>query len=263
MTKPAWATAASTPSTCNRPTMLDSRFLLATCVATTTVAFVLGLACKSTTSTVPGDATPPSAAATVDHDEDGDESHGESHEHGEDSDHLDARALLALVPPPRDEAATKAFMKGVSEALGEDCKYCHEESERGRHHSRIAVWMAENFSDFVSRSTGAPVTCNDCHQGHDHLLPRDENDRSELAGVLVADIADDSEAIKARMKGISDALGVDCDYCHDLSDFSKPTRNQRIASYMKAELVDKYTLADGSPLTCQGCHQGKAEIIEG
>lgn len=226
-----------------------------TAFVTIAVASALGFACKPSSSTPPAD-QPTAAAAT-----DTDDAAGETHDQSAEG-KLDARPLLALVPEPRDEAATKAFMKGISDALGQDCNFCHEDSGRGRHHSKIAVWMAENFSNFVSKSTGAPVTCNDCHQGHDHLFPRDENDRPDLAGVLVADVANDKDALKARMKAMSDALGVDCDYCHDTADFKKPTRNQKIASFMQAELVAKYTLADGSALSCEGCHQGKTKLID-
>ena len=235
------------------------RILLTPILLTIAGAAVLGFACKSRAPAIPASAAPASHAQASD----ADAASGETHGDDASDKKLDSRPLLALVPAPGDEATTKVFMKGISEALGRDCEFCHEDSGAGRHHSRIAVWMAENFSNFVSRSTGQPVVCNDCHQGHDHLFPRDAEDRPDLAGVLVADVADDEAALKARMKSISQALGVECDYCHDTTDFKKPTRNQKIASYMKVDLVDKYTLADGSALTCLGCHQGKTKLIDG
>ncbi|MEE9386197.1 MAG: photosynthetic reaction center cytochrome c subunit family protein [Nannocystaceae bacterium] len=177
--------------------------------------------------------------------------------------HVDGAALLALVPEPRTEKNTKTFMKDIARALGENCSFCHEDSDRGRHHARIGVWMAQNFSNFVNRQTGQTVTCNDCHQGKAHLFPADENDRPDLRGVLTADVKGDKQALKRRMQAMSKALGVDCDYCHDTKDFSKPTRKQRIASWMKVELVDKIKLSNGQELSCEGCHQGKAHLFAG
>jgi hypothetical protein len=72
------------------------------------------------------------------------------------------------------------------------------------------------------------------------------------------------EALKAQMKGQAKALGVECDFCHDVPDMASDKNDKKaIARKMIAmtdELNDKYIkpLKGGEKhlVTCGNCHQG-------
>ena len=72
-----------------------------------------------------------------------------------------------------------------------------------------------------------------------------------------------TEEIKTRMKQIAGALGVKCDHCHDVMDFSAPTPNKRIANLMVERFVDKLAPhPEGGALMCGACHQGRATFLD-
>ncbi len=70
--------------------------------------------------------------------------------------------------------------------------------------------------------------------------------------------------LKAVMKGQARALGVECDYCHDVPDMSSDKlENKKIARkmmQMTAEINDKWMKgmkdAEKNRVTCGTCHQG-------
>ena len=218
---------------------------------------IAGLACRTESpSTPPATTTQPSEAQAQ-----GEGHEGEAgHEHGEDHEH--SGGVWTLVDDPHDESQVEALMGGMAKALGADCDFCHRDDDHARHHMKLAGWMAENLVGLVDKESGKAVGCNDCHQGKGHIFPGRDEEHPELRGVLTADIKEgDKDALKARMKAISDALGVKCDYCHDTSDFSKTSRNQQIAAWMQVNFVDRLHTPDGKELSCEGCHQGKAKIM--
>jgi hypothetical protein len=71
--------------------------------------------------------------------------------------------------------------------------------------------------------------------------------------------------LKGIMKGQAKALGVECDYCHDVPDMASDKNDKknigRKMLAMNIELNDKYikTLKGGDKhlVTCGTCHQGK------
>jgi Photosynthetic reaction centre cytochrome C subunit len=70
--------------------------------------------------------------------------------------------------------------------------------------------------------------------------------------------------LKKQMKVIAGALGVQCDFCHNLDDMSADTEHKNIARQMMrmtAEMNKKYF--NGKPkVTCQTCHRGEKEPKE-
>jgi hypothetical protein len=70
--------------------------------------------------------------------------------------------------------------------------------------------------------------------------------------------------LKAYMKGQARALGVECDFCHDVPDMaSDKNANKQVARkmmQMTAEINDKWLKgmkdADKNKVTCGTCHQG-------
>src|SRR5439155_23512171 len=73
--------------------------------------------------------------------------------------------------------------------------------------------------------------------------------------------------LKALMKAQSKALGVECDYCHDVPDMaSDKLEKKQIARkmmQMQNEINDKWIKgwkgADKAKVTCGTCHQGHEE----
>jgi hypothetical protein len=72
------------------------------------------------------------------------------------------------------------------------------------------------------------------------------------------------EDLKAQMKGQAKALGVECDFCHEVPDMASDKNEKKAIArkmlQMTAELNDKYIkpLKGGEkhPVTCGTCHQG-------
>jgi nitrate/TMAO reductase-like tetraheme cytochrome c subunit len=78
------------------------------------------------------------------------------------------------------------------------------------------------------------------------------------------------EQIKKIMKAQNKALGVECDYCHDVPDMASDAKEQkkiaREMMRMTIELNEKYftVLRGGKPHTsprvaCVTCHRGETE----
>jgi hypothetical protein len=67
--------------------------------------------------------------------------------------------------------------------------------------------------------------------------------------------------IKRAMKGIADALGVQCDHCHDTDDMAKDTPKKERAREMMlmTQNVNKTTFKGKDKVKCVMCHRGKAE----
>ena len=67
----------------------------------------------------------------------------------------------------------------------------------------------------------------------------------------------DPKALRGVMKLLARSLGGKCADCHSEGDFAAQTRRKKIATKMWNELATKLTLADGSPIFCDSCHQGR------
>ena len=64
------------------------------------------------------------------------------------------------------------------------------------------------------------------------------------------------------MKTFTRALGVQCNFCHDTSNYEASTPNKRIAARMWSDFVRGLALRDGSVLYCDSCHAGHSEILD-
>ena len=69
------------------------------------------------------------------------------------------------------------------------------------------------------------------------------------------------QEIKKAMKGIADALGVQCDFCHDTDDMAKDTPKKERAREMMLMTanVNKTTFKGKDRVKCVTCHMGKKE----
>ena len=71
----------------------------------------------------------------------------------------------------------------------------------------------------------------------------------------------DLKDIKKDMKAISKALGVQCDFCHDLEAFESDSNKHKDIGRSMMRMVsgiNQQLKKDGfkSPITCMTCHQG-------
>jgi hypothetical protein len=69
-------------------------------------------------------------------------------------------------------------------------------------------------------------------------------------------------ALRGVMKLFAKSLGIKCGDCHQAGDFAAPTRRKTIATHMWDDFVAKLALADGSPVFCDSCHQGRVEQLD-
>ena len=63
--------------------------------------------------------------------------------------------------------------------------------------------------------------------------------------------------IVKKMREISTALGVDCNYCHNVPQFGQDTPNKLIARMMLRDYEMGMKHKDGSAVSCNGCHKGR------
>lgn len=73
----------------------------------------------------------------------------------------------------------------------------------------------------------------------------------------------DKKVIKKDMKAIAKALGVQCDFCHDMSGMDKDTDNKKKARSMMrmTNAANAKLKKDGfkKAVTCKTCHNGSKE----
>jgi cytochrome c7-like protein len=70
------------------------------------------------------------------------------------------------------------------------------------------------------------------------------------------------KALRGVMKLVAKSLGFKCADCHVEGDFAATTRRKKIAAKMWDEFAAKTTMADGSPLFCDSCHQGRSVLLD-
>jgi hypothetical protein len=68
--------------------------------------------------------------------------------------------------------------------------------------------------------------------------------------------------LRSVMKLLSRSLGIGCNDCHQYGDFALTTRRKKIAAKMWDEFVVKLTMADGSSMFCDSCHQGRVTQLD-
>jgi hypothetical protein len=71
----------------------------------------------------------------------------------------------------------------------------------------------------------------------------------------------DVSQIKKDMKAVAKALGVECDYCHDMEDMSKDSEHKEKARLMMRMVgtINSGLKKDGfkSQVSCNTCHAGQ------
>lgn len=70
------------------------------------------------------------------------------------------------------------------------------------------------------------------------------------------------EKLRKVMKTFNKALGVQCNACHNADDFKASTPHKKIAARMWNDFTRGLAMADGSPLYCDSCHQGRMETLD-
>lgn len=69
--------------------------------------------------------------------------------------------------------------------------------------------------------------------------------------------------LKKIMKGVSKALGVQCDHCHDMSDMSadSPTKTKARSMFKMVKTINRGMKKDGfsKEVSCMTCHNGNAK----
>ncbi len=68
--------------------------------------------------------------------------------------------------------------------------------------------------------------------------------------------------LRGVMKLMGKSLGAKCGDCHQEGDFAAPTRRKKIAAHMWDDFAAKLSLADGSALFCDSCHQGRIRQLD-
>ena len=69
------------------------------------------------------------------------------------------------------------------------------------------------------------------------------------------------DKLRKVMKLLSKSLGVPCNGCH-LDDMSAATPRKAVTEHMWDEYARGMTMADGSPLFCDSCHQSAVTILD-
>jgi hypothetical protein len=72
----------------------------------------------------------------------------------------------------------------------------------------------------------------------------------------------DPKTVRALMKTFAKSLGARCIDCHDSHDFAAPTPMKAVARGMWNHFVLGLTTADGAPIYCDSCHQGRRRMLD-
>jgi nitrate/TMAO reductase-like tetraheme cytochrome c subunit len=63
------------------------------------------------------------------------------------------------------------------------------------------------------------------------------------------------------MRGFTSALGVECNFCHHPPGLDNDTPRKEVARLMLRDYVMDMKHKDGSPVTCNDCHKGQANLL--
>ena len=155
-------------------------------------------------------------------------------------------------------------MRKMTSGLGVECNFCHHTPgvDTDTPRKEVARLMVRDYVQGMKHKDGSALTCNDCHKGQANLLrtlPFEASLKNPVHGLQIFKGAPPARLMEA-MNHFTKALGVDCAYCHS-GDFSDETPRKQIARYMITEFSAKLVKQDGSPVTCDGCHQGHARPL--
>jgi hypothetical protein len=64
------------------------------------------------------------------------------------------------------------------------------------------------------------------------------------------------------MRTFNESMGVQCNECHDLSDFSIETKAKENAREVWENISRKVVMADGSAVYCDSCHHGQEKFLD-
>jgi hypothetical protein len=159
-------------------------------------------------------------------------------------------------------------MKKIATALGVECVHCHTakldddklDFKAPSPFKATAFHMKQHFVDSLRTADGKNLECVSCHNGTAKFVPRDlESEEERLSATM------ERREVMALMRAFTKGLGVKCLFCHAKAEDGRmdptvPTKNRRMARYMHDHFT-QLTLLDGSPATCQTCHQGKAKFL--
>lgn len=159
---------------------------------------------------------------------------------------------------PRPQITAK--MREIAAALGVQCSYCHVTPfEQDTPNKLIARLMLRDYERGMKHKDGRALNCNDCHKGQANplrTLAFEGTVGKKLSGLRVLR----QEQVTPVMVTFTQALGVDCDYCHT-GDFDEETPRKQIARYMMIEFSAKLVKNDGAVVNCNSCHQGHARPL--
>jgi nitrate/TMAO reductase-like tetraheme cytochrome c subunit len=155
-------------------------------------------------------------------------------------------------------------MREWQSALGVECSYCHVRPfEQDTPRKTTARIMLRDYVMGMKHKDGSAVSCKDCHNGQANLLRTrafetaftvKQGGRQVLKGMS-------EDKVMEVMTAFTKALGVKCDYCHNMSDFDKDTPRKQVARFMMTEFSSKLAKSDGSGVGCNDCHQGHARPL--
>ncbi len=149
-------------------------------------------------------------------------------------------------------------------ALGVECNYCHVRPfEQDTARKITARIMMRDYVMGMKHKDGSAVSCKDCHNGQANLL-RTRAFETAFTGKqggrqVLKDMP--KERLMEVMNAFTKALGVKCDYCHNVTNFDQDTPRKQIARFMMTEFSGKLVKTDGSAVMCNDCHKGHARPL--
>ena len=155
-------------------------------------------------------------------------------------------------------------MREWERALGVECNYCHVRPfEQDTARKTTARIMLRDYVMGMKHKDGSAVSCKDCHDGQATPLRTRAFETAFTAKQggrqVLKDLSKDK--LMEVMNAFTKALGVKCDYCHNVADFDHDTPRKQIARFMMTEFSGKLAKTDGSAVMCNDCHKGHARPL--
>ena len=155
-------------------------------------------------------------------------------------------------------------MQSWAAALGVKCNYCHVRPfEQDTTRKTTARLMLRDYVMGMKHKDGSAVSCKDCHDGQATPLRTRAFETAFTAKQNTRQVLKDvpKDKLMEIMNAFTKALGVKCDYCHNVADFDQDTPRKQVARFMMTEFSGKLTKTDGSPVMCNDCHKGQARPL--
>ena len=155
-------------------------------------------------------------------------------------------------------------MREWEAALGVECNFCHVRPfEQDTARKITARIMLRDYVMGMKHKDGSAVSCKDCHNGQATPLrtrPFETVFTGKVGGrQVLKDMP--KEKLMEVMNAFTKALGVKCDYCHNVSNFDQDTPRKQVARFMMTEFSGKLAKSDGSGVMCNDCHKGHARPL--